>query len=112
MAESEAKLKSQHSLAALLQDELTRTQQALAVRDKCIAELTAKRMKLTEQVGNLKKDVKDVQRAYEAAQAEKATTLQEKSDVLAAKAATDEQLVAAQSDAQKRVHESEEALKY
>ena len=34
----------------------------------------------------------------EAAQAEKATTLQEKSDVLAAKAATDEQLVAARSE--------------
>ena len=62
-------------------------------------------------IGDLRKDVKGVQAAYEAAQKAKDTALREKSDVLSAMQSAEERLTAAQGHAQQRVHETVTALK-
>ena len=108
---SEAQLVSQRDVAAMLQNELMRSQAVVAARDKAIQQLTSKKEKLVGTIADLRKDAKDVRAAYNAAQAAKETAVRETGEMRAAREQAERAMHATQIQAQQRVSESETALR-
>ena len=101
--EAASAVKTMEETTALLQQALERTQQEVASAKQLAMKAEAKRVKLAEDLGSLKKDLKSVQTAYHAALGEKDTAVAEQHRL---KAENEESIEAASAEARR----SEEAV--